>query len=113
MMLPHFNSQLTKKLDASRNVLKPDHLNIIANKTCFLLIDCMVLDNEEDAAKTCAYLSTENARPMFIVALVHIRSQLSDCIRETTEDRIYVGLSSKELLDGICKLTGANTLKYQ
>ncbi|XP_004288196.1 PREDICTED: uncharacterized protein LOC101294697 [Fragaria vesca subsp. vesca] len=86
--------------------------NIIAKKANYY-ITRIVLDKEKDAERVYEYLSTKNARPFFPKTLSHIRSELVDCIREKTRDHIYVGRSSKRLLEGICKLQNADSFKYQ
>ncbi|XP_040369108.1 uncharacterized protein LOC112189926 [Rosa chinensis] len=88
------------------------HSNIIAKKACFY-VHRIVLKDEEEAIKAYDDISTKNARPIYPQALAHIRSYLIDCVREKTREHVYIGRSSKELLEGICMLKDADTLKYQ
>ncbi|KAK9906989.1 hypothetical protein M0R45_002543 [Rubus argutus] len=85
--------------------------HLIAKKACFY-IHYIVFTTEQAATRAYVDVPTKNSNPHFPQSLAGIRSFLTNCVRESTRDHVYIGRSSKGLLEGLCNLENAPNLKY-
>ncbi|KAK9906990.1 hypothetical protein M0R45_002544 [Rubus argutus] len=93
----------------SSSLTQSNHL--IAKTACFY-VHYIVFKTEQAATRAYVDVPTKNGNPHFPQPLADIRSFLTNCVRESTRDHVYIGRSSKGLLEGLCKLENAPNLKY-